>query len=87
MRTENLTDGTPTEITFAVSECSLGAVLIARTARGLSAVLFADDADALTAEFQDRHPHARPARNRRQRVPRLGGQSDRFHRRAARRLR
>ena len=61
MRTESQVDDTLAEITFAVADCSLGAVLIARTERGVCAVLFGDDADVLANEFQDRHPQARPA--------------------------
>ena len=61
MRTESQVDETLAEITFAIADCSLGAVLIARTARGVCAVLFGDDPDALANDFQERHPHARPA--------------------------
>lgn len=49
------------EITFAVTTSSLGAVLVARSARGVRAILFGDDAEGLTRAFQDRFPRARPA--------------------------
>ena len=50
--------GSREEIRFAIGECSLGAILVAATARGLCAILLGDDADALARELQDRFPHA-----------------------------
>jgi AraC family transcriptional regulator of adaptative response/methylated-DNA-[protein]-cysteine methyltransferase len=47
-----------TEITFAVGECSLGSVLVARTPKGVCAVLLGDDPDALVRDLQDRFPRA-----------------------------
>lgn len=51
--------GTDTELHFAVGQCSLGAILVARSAVGLCAILLADDPDALVRELQDRFPRAR----------------------------
>jgi len=50
--------GTGTEIRFAVGECSLGAVLVAASNRGVCAIFLGDDADALVRELQDRFPRA-----------------------------
>jgi AraC family transcriptional regulator of adaptative response/methylated-DNA-[protein]-cysteine methyltransferase len=46
-------------IRFAVGECSLGAILVAATARGLCAVSLGDDPQALVEEVQQRFPKAR----------------------------
>ena len=46
------------ETYVAVAHSSLGAVLVARTAAGISAVLLGDDADALRAELRRRAPGA-----------------------------
>jgi AraC family transcriptional regulator, regulatory protein of adaptative response / methylated-DNA-[protein]-cysteine methyltransferase len=51
--------GADTELRFAVGQCSLGAILVARSDVGLCAILLGDDADALTRELQDRFPRAR----------------------------
>ena len=45
-------------IRFAVGECSLGAVLVAATDKGVCAILLGDDADVLVRDLQDRFPHA-----------------------------
>jgi len=50
--------GTETEIRFAVGECSLGAILVAASARGVCAILIGDDPDALVRDLQDRFPSA-----------------------------
>lgn len=50
--------GADTEIRFAVGECSLGAILVAQSARGVCAILLGDDPDALVRELQDRFPRA-----------------------------
>lgn len=50
--------GAATEIRFAVGECSLGSILVARTAKGICAILLGDDPDALLRELQDRFPKA-----------------------------
>jgi AraC family transcriptional regulator of adaptative response/methylated-DNA-[protein]-cysteine methyltransferase len=46
-------------IRFAVGECSLGAILVAATARGVCAIAFGEDPDALVRDLQDRFPKAR----------------------------
>lgn len=50
--------GAGTEMRFAVGQCSLGAILVARSEVGLCAILLGDDPDALTRELQDRFPRA-----------------------------
>jgi AraC family transcriptional regulator of adaptative response/methylated-DNA-[protein]-cysteine methyltransferase len=47
------------EIRFAVGECSLGSILVARSGRGVCAILLGHDADALARDLQDRFPRAR----------------------------
>lgn len=51
--------GVDTEIRFAVGQCSLGAILVAATARGVCAILLGDDPDALTHDLERRFPRAR----------------------------
>lgn len=50
--------GANTEIRFAVGECSLGAILVAASERGVCAILLGDDPDALARDLQDRFPRA-----------------------------
>jgi AraC family transcriptional regulator, regulatory protein of adaptative response / methylated-DNA-[protein]-cysteine methyltransferase len=50
--------GADHDIRFAVGECSLGAILVARSERGVCAILFGDDPDALARDLQDRFPRA-----------------------------
>ena len=50
--------GANTEIRFAVGECSLGAILVAESERGVCAILIGDDPDALTRDLQDRFAQA-----------------------------
>src|SRR5690606_896837 len=45
-------------IRFAVGQCSLGAILVARSERGICAISLGDDADALVRELQDQFPKA-----------------------------
>lgn len=45
-------------IRFAVGECSLGSILVARSERGVCAILLGDDPDALARDLQDRFPRA-----------------------------
>ena len=51
--------GRDTEIAFAVGECALGAILVARSARGVVAIGLGDDPDTLVRDLQDRFPEAR----------------------------
>ena len=50
--------GAEMPIRFAVGECSLGSILVARSDRGVCAILLGDDPDALARELQDRFPRA-----------------------------
>jgi AraC family transcriptional regulator of adaptative response/methylated-DNA-[protein]-cysteine methyltransferase len=47
------------EIRFAVGECSLGALLVASSKKGIAAILLGDDPDKLVHELQDRFPKAK----------------------------
>jgi len=50
--------GAKAEIRFAVGECSLGSILVARSAKGVCAILIGDDPDALVRDLQDRFSRA-----------------------------
>lgn len=50
--------GARTAITFAIGECSLGAILVARSDRGICAILLGDDPNTLARDLQDRFPQA-----------------------------
>jgi len=50
--------GANVAIRFAVGECSLGAILVAASARGVCAILLGDDPGALVRDLQDRFPRA-----------------------------
>jgi len=45
-------------IRFAVGQCSLGAILVAQSQRGICAILLDDDPDALVRSLQDQFPKA-----------------------------
>ena len=45
-------------IRFAVGQCSLGAILVAATEKGICTIALGDDADRLVRELQDRFPKA-----------------------------
>jgi AraC family transcriptional regulator of adaptative response/methylated-DNA-[protein]-cysteine methyltransferase len=47
-----------TEIRFAVGACSLGAILVAASDKGVCAILLGDDPDTLLRDLQDRFPRA-----------------------------
>jgi AraC family transcriptional regulator of adaptative response/methylated-DNA-[protein]-cysteine methyltransferase len=51
--------GAEVEMHVAVGECSLGSVLVARSRKGVCAILLGDDPDALVGDLQDRFPRAR----------------------------
>lgn len=51
--------GKGADILFAVAQSALGAVLVARTVKGISAIDLGDDAQILIDQFQDRFPNAR----------------------------
>jgi AraC family transcriptional regulator of adaptative response/methylated-DNA-[protein]-cysteine methyltransferase len=50
--------GTNEEIRFAIGQCSLGAILVASSAKGVTAILIGDDPDELARNLQDRFPRA-----------------------------
>ena len=50
--------GTNSEILFAVGQCSLGAILVAQSRRGVCAILLGDDPDTLVRDLQDQFPKA-----------------------------
>jgi len=50
--------GLDARIEFALGQCSLGAILVARSARGICAISLGDDAEELLRELQDRFPRA-----------------------------
>ncbi|WP_226478255.1 bifunctional DNA-binding transcriptional regulator/O6-methylguanine-DNA methyltransferase Ada [Pseudomonas sp. MWU16-30323] len=50
--------GTNTDIRFAVGQCSLGAILVAQSNRGVCAILLGDDPDKLVRDLQDQFPRA-----------------------------
>jgi AraC family transcriptional regulator, regulatory protein of adaptative response / methylated-DNA-[protein]-cysteine methyltransferase len=56
--TEYRAGGDRIQIRFAVGECSLGAVLVGQSAKGVCAVLLGDDPEALVRDLQDRFPRA-----------------------------
>jgi AraC family transcriptional regulator of adaptative response/methylated-DNA-[protein]-cysteine methyltransferase len=50
--------GAGAAIRFAVGECSLGSILVARSDKGVCAILLGDDPHALVTDLQDRFPKA-----------------------------
>lgn len=52
------TGGADTELRFAVGQCSLGAILVAASPKGVAAILMGDDPAALVRDLQDRFPRA-----------------------------
>jgi AraC family transcriptional regulator of adaptative response/methylated-DNA-[protein]-cysteine methyltransferase len=50
--------GSGVAIRFAVGACSLGAILVAATAKGICAILVGDDPELLVRDLQDRFPQA-----------------------------
>ena len=56
--TQYRTGGNGNVIRFAVGECSLGSILVAATDKGVCAIEFGDDPDALVHALQDRFPQA-----------------------------
>jgi AraC family transcriptional regulator, regulatory protein of adaptative response / methylated-DNA-[protein]-cysteine methyltransferase len=50
--------GHGTTIWFAIGECSLGAILVAKSDRGVCAIPLGDDLDELARDLQDRFPRA-----------------------------
>ncbi|OVZ59718.1 bifunctional transcriptional regulator/O6-methylguanine-DNA methyltransferase [Pigmentiphaga sp. NML080357] len=50
--------GANARIRFAVGQCSLGAILVAQSERGVCAILLGEDPDALVRQLQDQFPRA-----------------------------
>lgn len=50
--------GTNNAILFAVGQCTLGAILVAQSTRGVCAILLGDDPDKLVRDLQDQFPKA-----------------------------
>lgn len=50
--------GADADIRFAIGQCSLGAILVAQSHRGVCAILLGDDPDALARDLQNRFPRA-----------------------------
>jgi AraC family transcriptional regulator, regulatory protein of adaptative response / methylated-DNA-[protein]-cysteine methyltransferase len=46
-------------LTFAVGQCSLGAILVASSVKGVAAILLGDDPQTLVRDLEDRFPRAR----------------------------
>jgi AraC family transcriptional regulator of adaptative response/methylated-DNA-[protein]-cysteine methyltransferase len=57
--TEFRAGGNGAAIRFAVGECSLGAILVAATEKGVCAIQLGDDPEILVRGLQDRFPRAR----------------------------
>ncbi len=51
--------GRDTEIRFAIGQCSLGAILVAQSTRGICAITLGDAPEALLHDLEDRFPQAR----------------------------
>jgi AraC family transcriptional regulator of adaptative response/methylated-DNA-[protein]-cysteine methyltransferase len=50
--------GADTEIRFAIGECSLGSILVARSDQGVCAILLGDDPESLARDLQERFARA-----------------------------
>lgn len=50
--------GADADIRFAIGECSLGSILVARSDKGICAILLGEDPDELMRDLQDRFPKA-----------------------------
>jgi AraC family transcriptional regulator, regulatory protein of adaptative response / methylated-DNA-[protein]-cysteine methyltransferase len=50
--------GADADIMFAIGQCSLGAILVARSTKGVCAILIGDDPEKLIRDLQDRFPKA-----------------------------
>lgn len=53
------TDGTDTDNFFTIAKCSLGSILIARSKKGVCAILIGDDSASLVRDLQDQFPKAK----------------------------
>jgi AraC family transcriptional regulator of adaptative response/methylated-DNA-[protein]-cysteine methyltransferase len=57
--TQYRTGGTAEVIRFAVGQCSLGAILVASSEKGVASILIGDNPDGLVRDLQDRFRNAR----------------------------
>ena len=51
--------GADENLRFAVGQCTLGAILVASSDKGVAAILLGDDPEVLVADLEDRFPKAR----------------------------
>lgn len=51
--------GLNTDIRFAIGQCTLGAILVAQSERGICAISLGEDPDRLARQLQDQFPNAR----------------------------
>jgi AraC family transcriptional regulator of adaptative response/methylated-DNA-[protein]-cysteine methyltransferase len=63
IRAAEQSTSTTDTIRFAVGSCRLGAVVVARSGRGLSAILLGDEPEPLMADLERRYPGAIDARH------------------------
>jgi AraC family transcriptional regulator of adaptative response/methylated-DNA-[protein]-cysteine methyltransferase len=52
-------------IRFAIGKCSLGAILVAESDKGVCSILIGDDSSSLARDLHDRFPHASLVANQR----------------------
>lgn len=50
--------GAHADMRFAVGECSLGSILVAASSKGIAAILFGEDPEALVHDLEDRFPNS-----------------------------
>ena len=55
---DKMTGGANEVLRFAVGPCSLGAILVASSEKGMAAILIGDDPEVLIHDLQDRFPNA-----------------------------
>lgn len=58
--TPDAVEQTHDDLRFTVGQCTLGAILVARSGRGVCAVLLGDEPEALVRDLQERFPRAVP---------------------------
>lgn len=58
MPTDYRRGGRNADIRFAIGQCSLGAILVAQSERGICAITLGDDPDVLARHLQDQFPNA-----------------------------
>jgi AraC family transcriptional regulator, regulatory protein of adaptative response / methylated-DNA-[protein]-cysteine methyltransferase len=56
MKTEKLATATTDPIHFAIGECSLGSILVAKSERGVCSVLIGDEPGLLVSDLQEQFP-------------------------------